>query len=175
MRRFWLIIITFLFLGLAGLGAGFYLNKGLYEYSKALIVIQLLSKEQKQKAAAEFFDLETPTLYSGMLTKIGKNAVGLWGKKGPRVFETDENSVYSFFSICESLSPTREAGSLPILKETYFSLEEWSAKARVGDFATVLPSYDDSRKLREIYSYDWWAFVPQAGADNLKKQCERRI
>jgi len=158
--------------------AGTYLffNIGLREYSKALWTINFLPKDEKASAGDDFFTVGLQNRYSGMLSRVNGNVIDVWGKNGLKHFETDQYSVYSFFSVCspETLAQTQKEGTSSIERSVDFNIAPWLKKVRQGDYLIIVSPPNDPQKLREVYVYDWWVFIPNQLSRDLKKQCKQR-
>jgi hypothetical protein len=158
---------------LTGLFLFFYQFFGLKYYIDAVIQINGLSQESKDKAINDFYGSPSdPSFHGGILasTIVNNNKIRglwIWGTGGLKYFRTGTNSVFSSFSICAGGNWRDD--NQQINKNDNINLEEWGAKAKQGTFVTI---YLEADIIREAVAYDWWFFAP-ATMEYLDKTCAK--
>jgi hypothetical protein len=130
--------------------------------------ISVLDEQGKSNARTKLYGEPQENQYSGILMKIVKGkyvGVWVWGGKGPRYFRGDEFGVYTFFDGCtqEILHPEFTGQPVSVGHNVTDGVL-WSESARVGDFVKILITEEGKGgtvgNLREIYTYNWWSFLP---------------
>ncbi len=160
---------------LTGLFAWLYNSAGLKEYLGAIVAIRRLPNEQATKAWDNFFTLNEPDLYGGILAGYAGGKIWIWGRSGLRAFQPDSNSVYSSFLAClpETLAKANKGEPVTVDRKIFLDLNEWSARVEEGSYVTITKATEGNGgikgNLREAYGYDWWVFLPGI----LSKQCAK--
>lgn len=137
--------------------------------------IRKLEEQERTNARTKLYGLHQDNQYSGILMKIVKGeyvGVWVWGGLGLRYFRGDEFSVYTFFNGCkEEILRPKEVGKPVPVGYVVSGGEEWGKSAQVGDFVKILITEEGRGgtvgNLREIYTYDWWLFLP----GSMEKLC----
>jgi len=163
----WVVGIVVVVLALI-LSLSFYLYKfgGLREYIRTITVINSLSDEEKKLATSEMTGTDLRGAERGILAGSWFGRVWMWNSYGLRSFVVDEFSVYSIFDGCSDDARDRLKMGLKnaINTEISTSYTRWKERAKTGDFVTVYVALPESGgtlgNLREIYSYNFWLFLP---------------
>lgn len=78
----------------------------------------------------------------------------------------DENTVYSWFDGCspEPLAELNQGIVGAVRRYLITDMAEWRAKARVGDYVRAYITSEGAGgtvgNLRELYTYNFWLFLP---------------
>ena len=143
--------------------------EGLKYYLKAVYSINQLTAEEKVEAKERFYGPGEKGYYTGILARVNTKDFGsvwIWTHGLPRYFTADEYSVFSFFNFCNdfALETLDRETAAPVYRDVYTDVKVWAEKVKRGDFVNVQIAGEghggNPGKLREIYVYDWWVFMP---------------
>ena len=162
-KSFWIVVI-FISLLIPGL-IYFYNYAGLKYFVRAISIINSNDTNEKKEQSWNIFNNESEGFYSGIYAGIFVNKVGVWGKSGLKLFNTDEYSVFRYIDSCSpAIIDEIATGKGQSYRSISFGLSnDWLEVVKVGDYAIVVitKSINGGKvgNLREIYVYNRWPFV----------------
>ena len=140
---------------------GIYQFGGLRFYINAMTYINDLDGEVKLQAKQDFQGKYSENVFRGILGGRWKNRILVWTMSGPKIFATDEFSVYSFYDICDD---TNSNDLVDVNTSISTNINEWIKQVKSGDYVIIQISQTENGgvlgNLREIYTYNWWGFLP---------------
>ena len=174
--RLRLLLVDLVILVLLILVSGyFYFFSGLQEYVAAVIMVRRLPQTQATQVWTNYFATTDRNFYSGILGGVWQDRIWLWGDRGLRGFKRDSNTVYTFYSACtqdilaKGVVEKRKLNIEPTISTDFAA---WRSKIKRGDYITIALTREGGigtpGNAREVYSYDWWIFIPNL---NLQKSC----
>lgn len=170
MKKWMVALGVLLLLLVLGLGLVYQFG-GLKNYVLATREISKLSDDQRDRALQNFNGRIGENGYRGMLgyvNKIGSGGLWIWGKNGPKYFSADEYTVYSIFTGCSDqiLNAKPEDGEIEVARRVYTNVSEWSRDIKNGSYVTIFLAGEGNGgnigKIREIWAFDWWNFLPKS-------------
>ncbi len=146
---------------------------GITKIWEAFSYINTLDQQLKENSVRQLRNFPKSGVYSGIysqqVTFNKTSTIWLFNYDGLKKFKTNSNTVFSSFSLCKDerwKNPQQN-----ITKNANMNYQDWQKSLKQGDYIQVITSKEDERNVKEITSYDWWAFSSQIPVNYFQKRC----
>lgn len=169
MAKWWALAGIFFIIILIG---EIYVGSSYRYWVRAQAKIGELGAEQQDLAWRDFEGYAPGVMIGGILAGSVGDRIWVWNKLGVETLRVDENTVYSWFDGCSAdvLAELNQGIVGAVRRYLITDMAAWRAKARVGDYVRAyITSEGAGGNLRELYTYNFWLFLPAGMEERCAK------
>lgn len=170
----WIVVAIVLIFAMA---IGIYLYSGLREFNIANDEINSLESSGQLRVDNYLNGSESQNRSTGILGGVLANQeiVWAWSKQGPKIFRTDNETIFTVWSACSTEIKQKMVNGDPVMlaSKIYPNMDELNKQVGRGDYIEVLVAGEGEKvapgRAREVIVHDWWVFLPP----EMGVQCAR--
>lgn len=159
---------------LASLSLFTYQVIGYKYYYNAIKSLNNVPIDSRKSQEIFFYGDSDYKVYSGTLAFIlnfkSNHIIWFWGKNGLTYYVVDNKATFSSYRICDG--DITKTGQGTVNKNVSLTYKDWLKGVKQGDIVGVELNVS-SKKIQEVFSYNWWGFKIYT-PDELLKICKNR-
>lgn len=138
-------------------------------------ISRIASAEVRNSAWQEFVGNDVRNPYGGILAGAFFDRVWVWGESGLKGFPVDQYTIFSLYDGCNEgvLSELNAGLAGAIGRYVAKDVRDWGGKSMAGDYVRVFTTKSDIDNknvvLKEVYTYNFWLFMPWG----MEERCEK--